>query len=128
MMPTATCRSCGWRGPADLCGPLGNAWERVGPGEVMPAGECPACNASARIDDDRTGPRIAIVTVPAPERATHFPFRATASALAGVMARTAGACNYRVQHIEPHGVRVAVYRPNPIPQMVPDGYLRIEPG
>ena len=35
MMPTATCQYCGWNGPADHCGPLENAWERVEPGDPM---------------------------------------------------------------------------------------------
>ena len=50
MIPTATCQYCGWNGPADRCGPLKNAWERIAPGDVMPAGECPECNASAMLD------------------------------------------------------------------------------
>ena len=127
MVPTATCQYCGWNGPADACGPLKNAWERVSPGDVMPAGECPKCRASALIDDDRTGPRIGIATVPAPERATHFGVRSTAQALANVMSMACDTCCYRVQDMHNSGFRVAVYRPNPYPQMVPDGYLRIEP-
>ena len=39
MMPTATCQYCDWNGPADECGPLHNAWERVQPGDAMPAGD-----------------------------------------------------------------------------------------
>ena len=35
MMPTATCQYCGWNGPADQCGPLKNAWERVQPGDPI---------------------------------------------------------------------------------------------
>ena len=35
--------------------------------------------------------------------------------------------SYRVQDMDVHGFRVAVYRHNPYPRMVPDGYLRIEP-
>jgi len=50
MIPTATCQYCNWQGPADQCGPLTNAWERVQPGDVMPAGECPECNASAMLE------------------------------------------------------------------------------
>ena len=51
MMPTATCQYCGWNGPADQCGPLKNAWERLQPGDTVPAGECPKCNASAMLDE-----------------------------------------------------------------------------
>ena len=59
MIPDAECQSCDWTGPADLCGPLKNAHERVQPGDVMPAGECPLCNASAMLVDlpsNSTGP------------------------------------------------------------------------
>ena len=127
MMPTATCRYCGWNGPADQCGPLKNAWERVQPGDTMPAGECPKCNASAMLDEDKPEPRIEIVTTPTPERATHFGVRSTARALANVMSTARNTSGYRVQDMDVHGFRVAVYRQNPYPPMVPDGYLRIEP-
>ena len=127
MMPTATCQYCGWNGPADQCGPLENAGERVQPGDTMPAGECPKCNASAMLDEDKPEPRIAIVTTPTPERATHFGVRSTAQALANVMFTARNTSSYRVQDMDVHGFRVAVYRHNPYPQMVPDGYLRIEP-
>ena len=127
MMPTATCQYCGWNGPADQCGPLENAWERVQPGDTMPAGECPECSASAMLDDDTPEPCIEIVTTPTPERATHFGVRSTAQALANVMSTARNTSSYRVQGMDVHGFRVAVYRQNPYPQMVPDGYLRIEP-
>ena len=35
MIPNAKCQSCNWTGPADDCGLLKNAWERVQPGDVM---------------------------------------------------------------------------------------------
>ena len=54
MIPDAECQSCDWTGPADLCGPLKNAHERVQPGDAMPAGECPLCNASAMPVDLRS--------------------------------------------------------------------------
>lgn len=123
MIPTATCRYCGWQGPADRCGPLENAWERVRPGDVMPAGECPKCNASALLDED--GPWLRIVTTREPERATHFRLRAAARALARIMALAGHASSYRVQDIARAGFRVAVYHESPYPKMVPDGYLRI---
>ena len=50
MIPNATCQNCAWTGPADLCDPFVDAWERVHPGDVMPAGECPLCRASAMLD------------------------------------------------------------------------------
>ncbi len=126
MIPTATCQSCGWNGPADRCGPLKNAWERVAPGDAMPAGECPECNASAMLDEDNSEPCVRIETTPAPERATHFPVRSTARALASVMGTAAGTWSYRVQDMARHGFRVAVYPQTPYPPMVPAGYLRIE--
>ncbi|MDE0175392.1 MAG: hypothetical protein OYH76_01145 [Defluviicoccus sp.] len=62
MIPTASCQACDWTGPADLCGPLKRAWERVQPGDVMPAGECPLCNASAMLNEPprpaANGPRF----------------------------------------------------------------------
>ena len=85
MMPTATCQYCGWNGPADRCGPLKNAWERVEPGDVMPAGECPKCNASALLDETRHEPCIKVSTTLVPERAARFGVRSTAQSLADVM-------------------------------------------
>ena len=126
MIPTATCQYCGWNGPANRCGPLKNAWERVNPGEIMPAGECPQCNASAMIDEDRPGPRIAIVTTPVPECTTHFRARSTTQSLASVMAMAAGTYTYTVQVMDRHGFRVAVYRRSPYRQMAPDGHLRVD--
>ena len=61
MIPTVTCQYCDWKGPVDECGPLHNAWERVQPGDPMPAGECPKCNASAMLDEDKPEPHIKIV-------------------------------------------------------------------
>ena len=127
MMPTATCQYCDWKGPASECGPLLNAWERVQPGDVMPAGACPKCNASAMLDEDKPEPCITIVTTREPESATHFGVRTTAQGLANVMPLTGTRCTYRVQDIAHSGFRVAVYRESPYPQMVPDGYLRIVP-
>ena len=127
MISTATCQYCGWNGTADRCGPLKNAWERIAPGDVMPAGECPECNASAMLDEDRPEPCVRIETTPDSERATHFGVRSTARALADVMATAAGTWSYRVQDIDHHGFRVAVYPQTPYPPMLPDGYLRIVP-
>ena len=124
MMPTATCQSCGWNGPADRCGPLKNAWERVDPGRPMPAGECPECSASALVDEPE--PRIRIATVPSRGSATPFEVRSTAEALADVMATARNRYVYRVQDMDRHGFRVAVYRQSPNPPMLAEGYLRIE--
>ncbi len=127
MIPTATCQYCNWNGPADECGPLKNAWERVQPGDPMPAGECPKCNASAMLDEDRPEPSIEIVTTAEPEHATNFGVRSTAQALASVMSLARNTCSYRVQDMDRSGFRVAVFRQTPYPRMVPDGYLRIVP-
>ena len=127
MIPTATCQYCNWNGPADECGPLKNAWERVQPGDPMPAGECPKCNASAMLDEDRSEPSIEIVTTAEPEHATNFGVRSTAQALASVMSLARNTCSYRVQDMDRSGFRVAVFRQTPYPRMVPDGYLRIVP-
>ncbi len=127
MMPTATCQYCGWNGPADRCGPLKNAWERVEPGDVMPAGECPNCNASAMLDETRQEPSVTIVTTLVPERATKFGVRSTAQALADVMWLAANRYSYRVEDLGSSGFRVAVYREAPKRDTAPRGYLRIEP-
>ena len=126
MMPTATCQYCGWNGPADRCGPLKNAWERVEPGDVMPAGECPKCNASALLDQARHEPSVTIVTTLVPERATKFGVRSTAQALANVMWLARNKYRYPVEDLGSSGFRVAVYRETPKRETVPSGYLRIE--
>ena len=50
---TATCQACGWHGPVDDTLELRDVWDRVQPGDVMPAGECPveACRGAAMLDD-----------------------------------------------------------------------------
>ncbi len=126
MMPTATCQYCGWNGPADRCGPLKNAWERVEPGDVMPAGECPKCNASALLDETRHGPCIKVHTTLAPERATKFGVRSTAQSLADVMWHHSHPWSYRVQDLDRSGFRVAVHRDTPGAGPDPHGYLRIK--
>lgn len=91
----------------------------------MPAGECPECGASAMLDRDQPEPCIEIVTVPLPERASHFGVRSTAQSLANVMSMARNTSSYRVQDMDSHGFRVAVYRPSSYPAMVPDAYLQI---
>ena len=126
MMPTATCQYCGWNGPADQCGPLKNAWERVAPGDPMPAGECPACNASALLDETRHEPGIKVNTTLVPERATRFGVRSTAQSLADIMWEPSRPWSYRVQDLDCTGFRVAVHRDTPGAGPDPHGYLRIE--
>ena len=49
---TATCRDCGWTGPVEQTEELRNVWDRVLPGQVMPASQCPAegCGGAAMLD------------------------------------------------------------------------------
>ena len=124
-----TCQDCGWKGTVSQCEPIAPRClpERVPAGGVMPAGECPECGASAMLDADKPDPCVRIVTVPNPEFAMHFGVRSTTQSLANVMAFARDTCTYRVQDVDHHGFRVAVYRRNPYPPMLPDGYLRIEP-
>ena len=126
MMPTATCHYCGWNGPVDQCGPLKNAWERVEPGDVVPAGECPKCNASALLDETRHEPCIKVATTRVPERATKFGVRSTAQSLANVMRDSSRPWIYRVEELDRAGFRVAVCRDTPGAGPDPHGYLRIE--
>jgi len=127
VISNARCQSCNWTGPADLCGPLKNAHERVQPGDVMPAGECPVCNASAMLVEDAAGLSVTIVTLPDPERATHFGVRSTAQSLANVMALAENRYCYPVQDLNNHGFRVAVFDHSPYRQILPHGYLRLGP-
>ena len=82
-----TCQDCGWKGTVRQTEPIAPRYlpERVLPGDVMPAGECPKCNASALLDQARHEPSVTIVTTLVPERATKFGVRSTAQALANVM-------------------------------------------
>ncbi len=54
---TATCQDCGWQGPVEETKEFRNVWDRVLPGDVMPAGECPeeGCGGAAMLDTDRGG-------------------------------------------------------------------------
>ena len=126
MIPTATCQYCNWQGPADRCGPLRNAWERVQSGDVMPAGECPECNASAMLDRDTTRPRIIVDTATSPESATHFKRRYTARALSLVATLADPRFTYPVQDMDEDGYRVAVHRKPPHSRMIACCYLRIQ--
>lgn len=44
------CQDCGWRGKAGDTHAINDIFERVAPGETMPAGECPECHALAHLD------------------------------------------------------------------------------
>ncbi|MDE0171931.1 MAG: hypothetical protein OYH76_13230 [Defluviicoccus sp.] len=125
MITLAKCQSCNWTGPADLCGPLKNAWERVRPGDVMPAGECPVCNASAMIVEDDEGPSVKIVTRTDPALATHIESKASARTLADLMRFARPDRHFFVQLVDDRGYRVGVTRPFPETPTGPDGYLRL---
>jgi hypothetical protein len=48
----AACQNCDWRGPESKVSPdIPDIFERVAPGEVMPLGECPQCNALCHLED-----------------------------------------------------------------------------
>ena len=59
---TATCQDCGWTGPVDDTLEFRHLHERVYPGDVMPAGDCPVegCGGAAMLDrlEPATGPRL----------------------------------------------------------------------
>ena len=78
------------------------------------------------LDDYGPHPCARIVTVPNPDRATHFGVKSTAKALADVMWTVRNTFLYRVQDMERHGFRFAVYRRSPYPPMLAEGYLKIE--
>ena len=54
---TATCQDCDWQDPVEETKEFRNVWDRVLPGDVMPAGECPeeGCGGAAMLDADRNG-------------------------------------------------------------------------
>ena len=123
MITNAQCQSCNWTGPADDCGPLKNAWERVHPGDVMPVGECPVCGASAMIVEDDDGPSVKIVTRTDPALATHIGSKTSARTLANLMNFAHPDRHFLVQRVDGRGHRVAVSGPFPKTPAAPDGYL-----
>lgn len=46
------CADCDWTGNEEECNPIQHISERVGAGEIMPAGECPECGAVAHLISD----------------------------------------------------------------------------
>ena len=123
-----TCQNCNWQATVAACEPIAPRYlpERVAAGDIMPAGECPECGGNALLDPAASQPRARIVPVTNPEHATHFMRPSRAQSLAHVMATLTHACTYRVQDLDRHGCRVAVYKPHPHPGMYPQSYLRIE--
>ena len=51
---TATCQDCGWTGPVEHTKEFCNVRDRVLPGDVMPAGDCPeeGCGGAAMLDQE----------------------------------------------------------------------------
>jgi hypothetical protein len=47
--PQTGCGNCGWAGRQSQLKPIQDIFERVAPGEIMPAGECPECGALAHL-------------------------------------------------------------------------------
>ena len=45
-----SCQCCDWTGRLGELGEIDRLYERVAPGEIMPAGECPECGALAHLD------------------------------------------------------------------------------
>jgi len=45
------CESCDWEGVMDDMAPIDDIAERVSPGELHPAGQCPQCGALIGVDD-----------------------------------------------------------------------------
>ena len=64
---TAICRDCGWTGPAQDTRELRDFWDRVMPGDTMPAGQCPedGCGGLAMLgrDDGNVDLRSAMVAI-----------------------------------------------------------------
>ena len=54
---TATCQDCGWQGPVEDTLEFRHLHERVLPGDVMPAGDCPeeGCGGAAMLDGEDDG-------------------------------------------------------------------------
>lgn len=51
-MSTYHCEDCGWSGSIDDMDRLDDIHERVLPGELMAAGQCPECGSLIGISDD----------------------------------------------------------------------------
>lgn len=46
------CQNCGWTGTEDQTLELRDFWSRIEPGDVMPAGDCPACGSAAMLENE----------------------------------------------------------------------------
>jgi hypothetical protein len=50
--PRVSCDNCSWTGRERDCNAIDHLEQRVAPGEIMPAGECPECGAVAHLLDE----------------------------------------------------------------------------
>jgi hypothetical protein len=50
--PRVACADCAWTGRERDCGEIVSLPQRVAPGEIMPAGECPECGALCHLVDE----------------------------------------------------------------------------
>ena len=50
------CDDCNWKGQAGELDAISDFSERVSPGELCPAGECPSCGALAHVVGTRRAP------------------------------------------------------------------------
>ena len=46
------CQNCDWTGTEDQTNELRDFWSRIEPGDVMPAGDCPACGSAAMLENE----------------------------------------------------------------------------
>lgn len=49
--PEVECANCDWKGAEEDLNPIKDLGQRVEPGEIMPAGECPECGCLAHVTD-----------------------------------------------------------------------------
>ena len=59
-----SCQDCDWQGPASALQLVASIEERISAGEIVPAGECPACGALAHLDEPVRAPAAGDVAIP----------------------------------------------------------------
>lgn len=68
--PICECDNCSWTGHADELRPIENPAERIAPGGIAPAGECPECGALAYAHPSEEGATLAEPATPSPSEAS----------------------------------------------------------
>jgi len=63
MKPYSYCQNCDWTGPDSDLREIQDIFQRVGPGEPMPSGECPKCGALCQPETEPFD-RMWVVRVP----------------------------------------------------------------